>query len=356
MHLNDRNLRGFFGLARIGNRRVLPVLLLHVLMLLRAHVGTAYVRTLGIKSRVPIYWAESNCIFIRPHVTGYTPLNSDTEYAAVKRATENWNSEISDCSYMRFIYRNPENVRFTIDRNGVNDNVVYWVYADWAKVDSVTELELRNPCASAVTLLTYSDRSDDPEVGRILHARIELNADQSVKCNGISSPFSFATDGSAGKTDIENTLTHELGHVLGIDHNCDEQREYYDAELEANVPLPTPVDQDGNPVPLCASVASSSVIAKQTMFVSANTGELSKRTIESDDRQAMCDIYPIAEDPGECNPVDLTPVESGGCHISALRAGDSKDSAPEALGDRLAWTLIFAGLAFYYGLKYSSFL
>jgi|GEM_PF-1997835 len=311
-------------------------------------MGAAYVRTLGIRSRVPLYWGESNCIFIRPHILGYTPLNNDTEYVAVKRAAENWNSKISDCSYIRFFYAPPANVRFTFDETGVNENVVYWVYADWSKVDEETDLELRNPCASAVTVLKYSDRVDDPEVGRILHARIELNADQSVECLGTPSPFSFATDGSAGKTDIENTLTHEMGHVLGLDHNCDEQRTYFDKELETNVPLPAPVDQNGNTIPLCTSVGQNSTIAKQTMFVSANTGELSKRTIESDDRQSMCDIYPIEDDPGECKPVDRTVIEEGGCSFAVPVKISGENATSYAIGGESMWSLIFYGLVLLY--------
>jgi hypothetical protein len=39
------------------------------------------------------------------------------------------------------------------------------------------------------------------------------------------------------------------------------------------------------------------------MFASATPGDLSKRTLEADDKLAICDIYPLAKDPAYC-PVD----------------------------------------------------
>ena len=55
------------------------------------------------------------------------------------------------------------------------------------------------------------------DAGRILDADVEMN----------NFNFAFTVDGTAPATaagrpvaDVQNTLTHELGHLLGLDHTC----------------------------------------------------------------------------------------------------------------------------------------
>ena len=63
---------------------------------------------------------------------------------------------------------------------------------------------------------------------------------------------------------LQNTVTHEAGHFLGLAHPC-----------EAD-----PGTATANGVPVCSGHPE---MASVTMFPSASPGEISKRTLAADD-------------------------------------------------------------------------
>jgi hypothetical protein len=130
----------------------------------------------------------------------------------------------------------PANHNILVFRNGdVSDPVDAW---------------LHQLGALAITTVTFESHQ-----GRLLDADIEMN----------DATFRFtACDGGQGcvvEFDLQNTLTHELGHVLGLDH---------------------------------------SLIAEATMFASAPRADTSKRTLADDDEEAVCVVYPAGAAPGLC--------------------------------------------------------
>ena len=65
--------------------------------------------------------------------------------------------------------------------------------------------------------------------------------------------------------DIQNTLTHEIGHVIGLDHAPDED---------------------------------------STMFASAPSGETTKRILDEGTQKALCEIYPRGDPFSQpCDPL-----------------------------------------------------
>ena len=74
--------------------------------------------------------------------------------------------------------------------------------------------------------------------------------------------------------DIQNTVTHELGHVAGFDHN------------------------PGDP--------------ESTMFPGVAMGGTKKRDLTADDAQGLCDVYPVGQEPED---------SSGGCCSTGGGAG-----------------------------------
>jgi hypothetical protein len=104
--------------------------------------------------------------------------------------------------------------------------------------------------AIAITTVTFETNE-----GRLLDADVEVN----------DAGFDFtATDQCNGsQMDLQNTLTHEFGHVLGLDHTT---------------------------------------VADATMFPSAPACDTSKRTLADDDIQAICTIYPAGQPIGNCFP------------------------------------------------------
>lgn len=135
-----------------------------------------------------------------------------------------------------------------------NENIV--VFRNQTEGDAVDRW-VHTLGALAITTVTFDTRS-----GRLLDADIEIN--------DLAFEFTTCDPNDAGCTvnfDLENTLTHELGHVLGLDH--------------------PPNDAPG--------------AVDATMFASASRGDTEKRSLAVDDRDGLCHLYP-AGDPvaGEC--------------------------------------------------------
>lgn len=123
------------------------------------------------------------------------------------------------------------------------------------------------PETLALTSIVYERDS-----GRILDADIDLNA--TVHSFGSGDPASSDRD------DVENTLTHEVGHLLGLAHV---------------------VDPDA------------------TMFESAELGETRKRDLGADDLLGLCETYPT----GRPTPTTLPMPEPRGCTASPTRGSSS---------------------------------
>jgi MYXO-CTERM domain-containing protein len=85
--------------------------------------------------------------------------------------------------------------------------------------------------------------------------------------------------------DLQNAVTHEMGHVIGLDHTC---------YLEP----PPLTDNTGQPTPDCAGAPPD--IRATTMFPSAYPGDTEKRTLEADDKLGLCEIYPAPGDGCGC--------------------------------------------------------
>src|SRR5262249_30876577 len=128
-----------------------------------------------------------------------------------------------------------------------------------------------SPNAAAITTVFYYDKPGDERDGEMVGVDIEVNA----------AHFSFSDDGEPGKLDLENTMTHEFGHVLGLDHTCN--------SISGAVP---PVDGSGNPVPPCFPLADlSAAVTSATMFNFEGPGETSKRVPQADETDGVCAIY-----------------------------------------------------------------
>ncbi len=120
----------------------------------------------------------------------------------------------------------------------------------------------------AVTLLTYD------ETGALLDADIEVNGALSYLSLVDSPPCSpGAITPSCVGNDVQNTVTHELGHALGLGHSPD----------------PT-----------------------STMFGTGPLSETSKRILDPVSKQFVCDVYARGLAASDCFDPDGGTEPSGG--------------------------------------------
>jgi hypothetical protein len=165
---------------------------------------------------------------------------------------------------------------------------------------------------SALALTSVFARTS---TGEILDADIEVNAVLFTWGDVELAELGGTTTATAGEQDLQNALTHEMGHFIGLDHTC------------ALPGQPHPVDNLGNPVPDCDSAPEA--VRETTMFLSAEPGDVSKRTLAPDDEQAARDIYPAVAGaaPATCStPRPQAELRSSGCRLGGGAGGGAARS------------------------------
>ncbi len=95
----------------------------------------------------------------------------------------------------------------------------------------------------------------DPETGNIAEADISINPRPKAEDG---TELQFSTDGTPGTYDLEATFTHEIGHLLGLDHSA---------------------------------VLSSTMQARQAFNGTFGLPALTERTLSEDDRQKVVSLY-----------------------------------------------------------------
>lgn len=257
-----------------------------------------YVRTVTKRSHHPLYW-KSGCVQIGYGVEGTTAIAGDDERAVIEQAFATWNDGVAACSYQHLVSLGP------IDREvSGRDFVTVIKFRDttWCRPAADGKAGYcHSPAAAGVTTVVFVDDPSDERDGEIVDADVELNGhDFAISKDGVS------LSDAGCLADLGNTLTHELGHVLGLEHTC---------RTSADGPR---LDHTGAQVPLCSDTTDP-LIEDATMYPFQDCGETIKASLSPDDTAAMCDVYPIADDPGTCEPP--APLTSGCC--SGAPAGGS---------------------------------
>jgi hypothetical protein len=266
-------------------------------------------------SRVPLRWTES-CIPIIIDGRGSGSLAGTRELDIVREAFAAWQVELDNCSGLDLYPR----VEASADAGRDRRNVVTWHDDRWCRTG--TDI-CYDPGTIAITRLTFIDNPDNDRDGEIIDADIELN--------GVD--FALAEDGAstgpagAPLMDLRATLTHEIGHFLTLDHNCDATG------------IDTPVDHVGRAVAACSAPDLSPEVLEATMYYQQSPGETKKATIESSDLLGACtavaDLVCSGEITSEvtCAASDSTPngVAAGAATaglLIALRRRRSSRVAP----------------------------
>jgi len=167
-----------------------------------------------------------------------SPDISDIEgtYDAIKASFQAWMNPGCGCFQAEFVgLTDLAETGYNQDKPAEDQNVIFFRQGDWA----------HNRQAVAVTSVVYSRST-----GQIFGFDIEINdRDYRFSLDGTSVP---GVPRPIATIDLQNTITHEAGHALGLDHSENKSA---------------------------------------TMYASAPPGETSKRQLHSDDIEGLCTIY-----------------------------------------------------------------
>lgn len=225
----------------------------------------AFVReTTGYTSGTPLAWS-SGCVVIAVPNPRSSMVTWDDLLTATAAAASAWNVAAANCGGgFRFDVQKAQASGLGVANDAVN--AVLFRTNNYCAGRSDCD-----PASPAITWFYDVDRTGAGDDGRVLETDTEIKG----------------VNGAPGVMDLETVLTHELGHVLGLDHNC----------YESGFGLPRPIDNQGNPLPDCGDTAPASVKAS-VMYPQSGLGRV-QRTLSDDDIRGVCSIYPSGTRP-EC--------------------------------------------------------
>lgn len=211
------------------------------------------------------------------------PELGDAGFEAVDRSIATWAAQMELCGNLTLrdgTRSSSRAVGFT--GNGRDENVVIF-----RTRDCLEAAPLDDPCHSqggcantydcwdfAPGVLAITTTSYDSRTGSMYDADIELNASEHTFTTVDGPVCPTNTDSlNCADTDVQNTVTHEMGHALGLAHSPD--------------PL-------------------------STMYARAERGEISKRVLDDGSKEFVCTAYPKGQRSQDCDGPsdDITEVGS----------------------------------------------
>ena len=263
-----------------------------------APAARAYVRTeTQPGSGIYLFWAPRGHTF-QIDVLGTPDVPGTSAFEAIRKSFATWEgAACSDLVFPEVLPLEGGDRRIGYFPGSLNRNLVLFRTASCASVvpasaPCITQGGCSNQydcwdrggAVIATTVTTFSART-----GQIFDADIEIN-----DAPGPNGKFTFTTVDAPTcppggpvvncvSIDIQNTLTHEAGHTLGLAHSTD---------------------------------------PSATMAASAPPGETAKRALHPDDLQGICTIYPRGAQTVTSigDPIRLVPAGSG-CGCSSQKGG-----------------------------------
>jgi hypothetical protein len=267
----------------------------------------------GQGTGVFFHWSQA-CVPVTAYTDGFTDMTPAQVALAATSAAEAWSRDQLSCTFLDIQVSLSSDPPHPVGSDAFNVLVFKRPWCDTSRPGSC------EPSALAITSV-WANR----KTGVIHDGDIEVNADPSLAVWA-----DLDLDPEPWKNDLQNALTHEMGHLIGLDHNC------Y-SPSQATHPM---LDNRGVQVPACATAPDD--VQAATMYNSAKPGDVEKRTLSPDDAQAVCDIYPVNSDPGTC-PLSASSAgagdSSGACTYASVPNGGSRAGA-------LATLLALAALMF----------
>ncbi|HEX7838043.1 MAG TPA: hypothetical protein VF469_11300 [Kofleriaceae bacterium] len=236
-----------------------------------------FVRTGPTKAGHYLHWASAH-VSVTVDAAGTVAIPGDQAFAIIDAALDTWNKATinSSCSYLAVT----DAGRKSLEVGNDGKNLIKIRDLMWGRPATGSDpARSYSPSAAGITTATYIDDGGSRD-GEIVDADIEINGvDFAISAGGVSNSE------KACHAELQNTLTHELGHLHGLEHPC----------LAGGDP--PRVDDMGAPVPSCSSALPAKIL-DATMYNFQDCGETKKETLSDDDIESMCKIYPAGMAPG----------------------------------------------------------
>jgi hypothetical protein len=245
-------------------------------------------------SGAAFFWPQT-CVPLSAYPDSLTAVNGNMELSptqimtAATTAALQWGADSNACTFLHINVTQQSGAAPAARLD--YKNTLTFRTETWAASDGM----LYDPMALAITSV-FTDKS----TGQIKDGDIEVNALNFSWADLVVNP-SLASSSQ----DLQNAITHEMGHLIGLDHTC------YVAGLAGSPPL----DNSGQPIPSCDD--ASEAVRDTTMSAVALRGDTGKRTLAPDDVAGVCDIYPVAMDPMSCPTEDVAPPSMEACRCDA---------------------------------------
>jgi hypothetical protein len=259
--------------------------------LLAARPAAAYVRYVSDGGKA-FKWPQS-CVpmtLFPDDLVGMMTL--DEIVGAVGASAATWSKSGNPCTYLDLNVTSSSGPTPRAINDGRN-NIIFRA-TSWCKLTDKGECDPRMPYDPAALALTTI--SAGMSSGIIRDTDLEVNVIGGYKWADLVIHPELLGAGQA-YYDLQNAVTHEMGHVIGLDHTC-----YLDP--------PPLIDNNGQPTPDCAD-APPDVLAT-TMRSSAKPGVTDMRDLAPDDQLGVCEIYPASQDPMICGTDDGCSCATGG--------------------------------------------
>lgn len=283
-----------------------------------------YVRTRTKVTCRPLRWAQT-CIFLQSDAElARDDMPADAVEHAIQGAISSWNDRLPPSSFLR-IYYLPK----TDSREASQTDRLGWLkfrFERWCRPakDANSSPLCFDPSATAVTTVSFFNKPNEPDLdGQIVDTDIDLNT---VGFRFVDGTQPLPTSDRRSPVDLWNVLTHELGHVQGLDHTCN---------LNSGASPDCQTDHTGAAVLSCSDLDAKRLSSQNAetayeaaMYPSSVAGEYSRRTPTADDLSGVIAAHPASADPQICT----WPAVAKGCAIAS--------TAPAPLPRPYLWTLL----------------
>jgi len=241
--------------------------------------------------RWPVTAGARGSIHFVQSSTGEPTLGSGV-FDAVSRSAQSWETQLQACGNADLLETGQHSSSRFVGyvQGGPNENLVLFRL-------QVCSPASGDPCIAAgtcgnvhdcwdhgATVVALTTSSYVASTGELLDADVEINAASATPTIVDSPPCSGGVTTNCVANDVQNAVTHEFGHFLGLAHSPD---------------------------------------PASTMYASEPPGETSKRVLDSGSKQFVCDVYPAGQASQDC----LASSSSSGCST----AGQSSPVAPGVL-------------------------